>query len=94
MMVSFYSINFPALVSLLILVCVAIYHLWKGRKQEFTTSVLPSTAQFSVTETGISIRNEGDLSINTPMTSRSRRAGSSMTGTSARSTRSWRTRRS
>jgi hypothetical protein len=67
MMVSFYSINFPALVSLLILVCVAIYHLWKGRKQEFTTSVLPSTSQFSITETGISIRNEGDLSINTSM---------------------------
>ncbi|MFH1017207.1 MAG: hypothetical protein V1798_03370 [Pseudomonadota bacterium] len=53
--------------SLLILAGVFIYHLWASRKQEFTTTVFPSTSRIEASQQGFSIRNDGDLSINMPL---------------------------
>jgi cytoskeletal protein CcmA (bactofilin family) len=62
--ITVYSVNFPSLAALLLLVAVGLYHLWASRRQEFDTVVLPSTMRFDHGTTVLSIQNDKDVSVN------------------------------
>ncbi len=63
-----FSINYPAAACLFILACMGIYHLIMARKEEFDTTILPSSLNIQDGGQPMSIWTDKDIAVNCPLT--------------------------